>query len=418
MEGEKYFRPKAIFACVALSLMHAGFLAQRGCASDAAPRESAITAAEDRVIAALPVVPPDLNGKYALKIEPAKHVSILYTCKVHAPRLAATNWIFFAVRPPDLPSQTVSRATMTPAGTAVADLSPLRRPLLRVETTARSEVQRHEAAVEVRMDAELFARRLVAESHSKGTVPFSRRANPQAGASSERENRDSPPNLTAAQRRLALRPAGLCDYTNESFRDWMARNGLTCNAKEGEVDFARRVFVYLVKNFRYEYTGDEQDRSLAHVCAMKKSDCGGLSVLFVAAMRSQGVPGRALVGRWAISATHGKHADDQCHVKAEFFAQGVGWVPVDVSSAVLWDKTAERLEYFGRDKGDHLAFCVDTGVPIDTRYFGVKTITWLQSACYWATGTGNFDGEVVEEDWKVVDVPPQPTRTERCAGVR
>ncbi len=143
--------------------------------------------------------------------------------------------------------------------------------------------------------------------------------------------------------------------------------------------------------------------------AVKKSDCGGLCILFVAAMRSQGVPARALVGRWAISASHGKHGDSQEHVKAEFFAQGVGWVPVDLSSAILHDKTAEKLKYFGRDPGDHLAFAVDTDVLIDTRYFGVKTITWLQSACYWARGAGNFDGEKTEEDWKVVAVPlPSP----------
>lgn len=135
--------------------------------------------------------------------------------------------------------------------------------------------------------------------------------------------------------------------------------------------------------------------------AVKKSDCGGLSVLFVAAMRSQGIPARALVGRWAISATHGKHSDDQEHVKAEFFAQGVGWAPVDVSSAVLWDKSTDKLEYFGRDKGDHLAFALDTDVAIDTRYFGVKKVTWLQSPCYWATGAGSFAGEITEEDWKV-----------------
>ena len=149
---------------------------------------------------------------------------------------------------------------------------------------------------------------------------------------------------------------------------------------------------------------------------MKKSDCGGLSVLFVAAMRSQGIPSRALVGRNATSATHGKHGDSREHVKAEFFAQGVGWVPVNVSMAVLFDKTTEKLEYFGNDKGDHLAFCVDTDVSIDTRYFGVKKITWLQSACFWATGPGNLDGDVDEEDWKVFALPPEHAPDKKGLG--
>ena len=82
-------------------------------------------------------------------------------------------------------------------------------------------------------------------------------------------------------------------------------------------------------------------------------------------------------------------------------------MPVDLSSAILSDKSAEKLHYFGRDPGDHLAFTVDTDVLIDTRYFGVEMITWLQSPCYWAKGAGNFNGETTEEDWKVVASPPQ-----------
>lgn len=397
MKRTDYFRPNAILACLSILILQAGLAARCGYSRDPSPREASeavLSPDEERVIAALPMVPPDLNLMYALKTEAAKRVSILYTCKVHEPRFTATNWIFVAPIPPDLPSQKVSHVTMRPAGTAIADLSPLRRPLLRAEAPVRTEAQRHDAAVEVRMDAEIFARRLVTVG-GKGDSPMF------ADARIGTVPRLAVPSLTAAERRLALRPAGLCDYTNSSFRDWVANNRLTRGAKEGEVDFARRVFVFLVKNLRYEYTGDEQDRSLAHVCAVKKSDCGGMSVMFVAAMRSQGIPARVLVGRCATSATHGPHGDSQEHVKAEFFAQGVGWVPVDVAVAVNLDKTAEKLDYFGHDKGDHLAFCVDTDVSFDTRDLGVKRVTWFQSACYYATGAGSFDGEVVEEDWKV-----------------
>ena len=199
--------------------------------------EAAVPANEDRVIAALPVVPPHLNGNYALKTEPAKRVAILYTCKVHLPRLAATDWVLFAAIPPELPSQKVSRVTMTPAGTVTADLSPLRRSLLRAESGVRTEAQKHDMAVEVHMDAQLFARRLITVG-GKGDSPIF--ADTKIGT----VPRPAVANLTATQRRLALRPAGLCDYTNWSFRDWMTRSGLTRRATEGEVDFARRVFLF------------------------------------------------------------------------------------------------------------------------------------------------------------------------------
>ena len=168
-----HFRPKTIFACVAMLPLYAGFASQCGYASEAPTRagEAAVPANEDRVIAALPVVPPHLNGNYALKTEPAKRVAILYTCKVHLPRLAATDWVLFAAIPPDLPSQKVSRVTMTPAGTVTADLSPLRRSLLRAESGVRTEAQKHDMAVEVHMDAQLFARRLITVG-GKGDSPI------------------------------------------------------------------------------------------------------------------------------------------------------------------------------------------------------------------------------------------------------
>ena len=51
----------------------------------------------------------------------------------------------------------------------------------------------------------------------------------------------------------------------------------------------------------------------------------------------------------------------QEHIKAEFYAQGVGWVPVDLSSAVLHDTSDAKLRYFGNDAGRHAT--TDTSQP-------------------------------------------------------
>ena len=141
---------------------------------------------------------------------------------------------------------------------------------------------------------------------------------------------------------------------------------------------------------------------------MSESDCGGMSVVFVSALRARGIPARVLVGRWAQSSTtesNGKRFDQQ-HVKAEFYAQGVGWVPADVTSGVLHDKSPEGLTFFGYDPGDFLVLHLGTNLICDTAVLGRKTIAWMQSPAHWAVGEGTFDKAVIRESWIVKATPP------------
>jgi hypothetical protein len=91
----------------------------------------------------------------------------------------------------------------------------------------------------------------------------------------------------------------------------------------------------------------------------------------------------------------------QEHVKAEFFAQGVGWVPADQSSAVQYDRSPQKLLHFGNDSGNFVTFHMDSDLTFDTLFFGTKTMTLLQKASYWASGSGSFDGVTISEDWTV-----------------
>ena len=73
----------------------------------------------------------------------------------------------------------------------------------------------------------------------------------------------------------------------------------------------------------------------------------------------------------------------QIHVKAEFFARGVGWVLVDLSSAVLHDKSPQGLRFFGNDPGDFIAFHVDSNLVVDSQLFGAKSVANLQTPSLW-----------------------------------
>ena len=76
----------------------------------------------------------------------------------------------------------------------------------------------------------------------------------------------------------------------------------------------------------------------------------------------------------------------QQHVRAEFYAAGVGWVPVDLASAVERDPSPAGLRFFGHDRGDFLVLHIDPILRVDTLFFGEKTLPWLQGVHYWGAG--------------------------------
>jgi hypothetical protein len=329
------------------------------------------------------------------------------------PRLAAKEWVVYAAQLPVLPGQTGVSSTLVPGGQPGRELGPERQGILRARIPARTPELVHGLDLRLEYQATLLARRLVRDREGRG-----KEAHPA-----------SPPRLGADERRLALASGGLFDFNAEGFRHWLDDRKLRRDPEEGEIDFARRAFLAIKENFTYAFQ-DGMDRHASQTCKLGQSDCGGLSIAFVSALRANRIPARILVGRWAQSSTlvEGKIFDQQ-HAKAEFFAQGVGWVPADLSSAILHDRTREGLTFFGNDEGDFLAMHLDTDLVCDTIYFGRKSVDWLQAPRYWINGSGTFDQAVTRESWKVTASPapelveatlkkaaPAPTRPKRARG--
>jgi hypothetical protein len=61
----------------------------------------------------------------------------------------------------------------------------------------------------------------------------------------------------------------------------------------------------------------------------------------------------------------------QCHVKSEFYATNIGWIPVEMSAATE-DKLSNPARYFGVDAGNFLTLHVDPDLVIDSLWFGVR----------------------------------------------
>jgi hypothetical protein len=321
---------------------------------------------------------------YVLQITPAKRIEAVLTLNVRAPDLNASEWILFAPNLPEVPGQRKLSSVMKPEGKVVTELSPLQRALLMARVPVRKKEFADSITVEVKYEAELLARHLVRKGSGVKGAPA--------------------PGLSVAERKSALAATRYFDYDSAAFKKWLKETGLTRGKDESEVDYARRVFLKVTRGFKYLY-GDKMDRRATAVCQAGKSDCGGLCVVFASALRAHGIPARLLVGRWAISSKPNEVAGEvafyQQHVKAEFYARGLGWVPVDLSSAILHDKSPSGLRFFGHDPGDFVVMHVDPELLVDTVHFGKQAVDWLQGPAYWVSGGGSLKGSKTTEEWQV-----------------
>lgn len=326
------------------------------------------------------------ESSYAVVATPVKRVRGELSFRAQGPQLRASEWMVYVARLPELPGQSDVRTTLVPDGTPARDYSDAGRALLVARVPGDAPSAQNGLDILVEYEATLVARKLAKL----------RPGDPHPEIAS----------LDPKTRRTELAAGRSMDFGSKLFQKWLDDRGLRRKASESDVDFARRVFLQVKSEFQYEYT-DRMDRRASHLCAVGRGDCGGMSIVFASALRAQGIPARLLTGRWALSSRStapSSALNDQVHVKAEFFAEGVGWVPVDLSTAVLHDRSPEGLRCFGNDPGDFVTFHVDSDMSVDT-YFGRKTIEWLQIPSFWVTGTGSLEGLTTRSDWKVQSEP-------------
>ncbi len=221
-----------------------------------------------------------------------------------------------------------------------------------------------------------------------------------------------PPNtpvmpLSSSERDQNLRSSDTIDFKASAFQKWLNSNYLHRQAAERDLDFAFRAYQTIRHLYHYHYD-PKQDRKASQICHTNQSDCGGLSYLLVASLRANGIPSHGLAGRMAKSSVQD---NGQTHVRSEFYSEGIGWVPVDMSYGVsCQDKDA--FNYFGNDPGDLLTMHSDTDLVLNPKPFGPTTFYIMQGMYHWVWGSGKFDGSKDTQDWQVMEIPlvtPQET---------
>jgi transglutaminase-like putative cysteine protease len=196
--------------------------------------------------------------------------------------------------------------------------------------------------------------------------------------------------------KLFTSPTATLDFDRAAFKGWLASKGLARKTGENDILFARRVFDLIRVNYRYVLVED-QDRRATQIAATNWSDCGGLCGLFVASLRANGIPARMLIGWTAKPGSPRGHP----HVRSEFFAMGVGWIPVEMSAAVYAKSKPTSLS-FGYDAGDFITLHIDPDMVVDMKGpSGTINCPGLQTPAHSFEGDGTLDDASESITWVV-----------------
>jgi transglutaminase-like putative cysteine protease len=145
--------------------------------------------------------------------------------------------------------------------------------------------------------------------------------------------------LTSMERQEDLQPDALVPITG-------LPADLAVKVTEGKtqpLDKARAIYDYVFTTMRYDKTGTGWGHGdVLYACDAKKGNCTDFHSLFIAMARSQGIPARFEIG---FPLPPDKHSAEIAgyHCWSDFYIDGKGWIPVDISEA--W-KHPEKREYF------------------------------------------------------------------------
>ncbi len=124
--------------------------------------------------------------------------------------------------------------------------------------------------------------------------------------------------------------------------------------KTDPLDKARAIYDYVFTTMKYDKTGTGWGRGdVLYACDAKKGNCTDFHSLFIAMARSQGIPARFEIG---FPLPSDKHAGEIAgyHCWSDFYIDGRGWIPVDVSEA--WKHPEKRDYFFGSHDVNRVQF--------------------------------------------------------------
>ena len=189
---------------------------------------------------------------------------------------------------------------------------------------------------------------------------------------------------------LWLKPDRLVPIDGQ-IRIW-AREVVEAANAQTDLEMARAIYSHVVSTVKYDKTGRGWGRGdIYYACDARRGNCTDFHAIFIGYCRALGIPARFAIG-FPLPADRGQGSITGYHCWAEFYAKGIGWIPIDASEAA---KDPSRREYFfgahdenrieftrGRDivlsprqKGDPLNYFVYPYAEVDGKVFaGTESI--------------------------------------------
>lgn len=110
-----------------------------------------------------------------------------------------------------------------------------------------------------------------------------------------------------------------------------------------DLEKARAIYEHVVDTVKYDKSGHGWGRGdIYYACDARRGNCSDFHAIFIGYARALGIPAKFAIGL-PLPRVHGSGEIAGYHCWAEFFSQGVGWVPIDASEAA---KDPQRRKYF------------------------------------------------------------------------
>jgi transglutaminase-like putative cysteine protease len=122
-----------------------------------------------------------------------------------------------------------------------------------------------------------------------------------------------------------------------------ARDVVEAAHAQTDLEMARAIYNHVVSTVKYDKSGKGWGRGdIYYACDARRGNCTDFHAIFIGYARAMGIPARFAIG-FPLPADRGAGKIGGYHCWAEFYAKGIGWVPVDASEAA---KNPTKREYF------------------------------------------------------------------------
>ena len=350
---------------------------------------------------------------YKLTYTPCRQIELVETHTIRLPGHTVKEWIFFQRLPYSTPRQDITLTASPDGQDGFAGGTP-RQPLVFIRKVL-SEPQR---------DPEITYTVIYRGTLNKTQlVPL---------AEGEKPPRVAP--LTAQQRQHYTARTEFYDYDSPDVAGWLDKSDLRRHGGESDLDLSRRIFLSLRGAFTWTAKLSRNAKA-SEVVRAHGAVCVGLSHLYAAALRANGIPARSLSVRLAGDPKPDDNTENMGHAVNEFFIEGIGWLSADVTVDVSAGTEEASLKAFGGDGGYYLITddADGSGWTVDTVHFGLadkkqpsadfrkdfpetvrEKIDDAMSGFEW---TGNGSGKSEHKDFYALHLKPMHVETGDCSGV-